>query len=434
MRERIKSIVLILLVLSSLYLTNCLVFGQPSLETADSPQYEQLTFGELKPIQEQILPLLRLQKEDAVYEQAPWLPHYGEAWQRARQLLQPGLLPEKSDPPGILTGLKVEIEFLTEVDPTLWFASTMLKDHLVQTVVWYAAHDDVMWFLDQNEQWWRAGGLILPDGWLNRLEVAFSAGQVYRLARLEETDLLKFPAQGILVPREVPVMNRYTLAPEPLDYDKLLHSMFVNMATVRRIEERNGARIYTDGQRGLQIFPYGELEYTIPENEMGTRPLTIIELLKDTAQYLHLLGGWSDHLYLKSIKTNRQAFENSRYFYTHEIAFQTVQKGFTLVGSAPISIVCSEKGIVSYNRQVYLLATPVGEAMPLISPEEAVAAAGDWWRLQAGNDNLLSLYPVYYVDNVNQVQPFAQPAWLFRFENRQAVVDGYTGKFIKWLE
>ena len=95
MRERIKSIVLILLVLSSLYLTNCLVFGQPSLETADSPQYEQLTFGELKPIQEQILPLLRLQKEDAVYEQAPWLPHYGEAWQRARQLLQPGLLPEK---------------------------------------------------------------------------------------------------------------------------------------------------------------------------------------------------------------------------------------------------------------------------------------------------------------------------------------------------
>lgn len=434
MRERIKSIMLIILVLSSLYLTNCLVFGQPNLEMADSPQYEQLTFGELKPLEEQVLPFLRLQREEAIWELAPWLPHYNQAWQRARQLLQPGLPPQKSDPPAFLTGLKVQIDFPTAVDPDLWSGSSLFREHFVQAIVWFASHEDVVWFLDENDQWWRAGGLILPDGWLSRLEVAFSTAQVFRFARPEGNDFLKIPAEGVLVPKEVPVMSRYTLAPEPLDYDKLLHSMFVNMATVRRIEERNGIHIYTDGQRGLQLFPHGELEYTIPENELGTRPLAITELLKNTAEYLHLLGGWPDQLYLKNIKSKRQVFENGRYFYTHEVALQSVQKGFPLVGIDAVLITCSEKGIVSYNRQVYQLEAPEGEAMPLISPEEAMAAAGDWWRLQAGNNLLLSLYPVYYVDNANQVQPVAQPAWLFRFENRQAVVDGYTGKFIKWLE
>ena len=49
MRERLKSVVLCVLILTSMFLTTKLLFGQPYWETASPPAYKQVTFGELRP-------------------------------------------------------------------------------------------------------------------------------------------------------------------------------------------------------------------------------------------------------------------------------------------------------------------------------------------------------------------------------------------------
>ncbi|NLM46027.1 MAG: hypothetical protein GX200_04415 [Firmicutes bacterium] len=436
MCERIKSVVLLALVLLSFYLTGALLFGQPYLETASSPDYEQVeTFGRIRPQAEQVYPVLRLKTEENWLQLFPWTERYLPVWKTLQFLLDPSQLPESGEKPEF-SSKQVEIQFPVAVEAKLWFHDSLAADLQIRKVCWFAEDAESIWYCDEGGKWWRAKGFTAPVEWETRLAALFKKAPAYTEAGTELLAPFTAGDAVVLLPAELPAMSMYAVAAESLDTDKLLRSFFINPALVRRIEERNGAVIYTDGQRGLRIFAHGELEITVPENEPGTRNLSRAEILQETAQYLHLLGGWPEELFLQSIRANVRSITYLQQLYTQEVVFRCAARGYPLVGrKAPLSLLFSDRGIIYYNRQILSLAEPLTEPMPLVAPETALATVAVNLGIRAAGMQLLSVEAIYFVDSTAGSPPVAQPAWLIQFQNRQvAVVNGFTGELITWLQ
>ncbi len=75
---------------------------------------------------------------------------------------------------------------------------------------------------------------------------------------------------GIYVP-DIPSVPRVICRTARVDPEEMAASFFVDRSLVRRIVEKDGAVIYTDGQQGLRVYPSGMLEYcaALPQADPG---------------------------------------------------------------------------------------------------------------------------------------------------------------------
>ncbi|NLZ93049.1 MAG: hypothetical protein GX922_03400 [Firmicutes bacterium] len=436
MRERMKTVILIMLILSSLFMTTNLLFGQPYLETAEPPAYEQVSFGELRPLREQILPVLRLGRAEEWLELQPWHKGYQDAWHHLLWLCQHARELHKEMPPAESNSQQIRVTFAAGVDLSWWVTNSSVKGLQIQEIRWYADEPQTAWLKTDSSQWLCASLSRLPSNWQQQLTELFQHGWKLRLAT--ETDLagLKPAAGGVLIPQTIPKLPVYTAVVEKLEREKLLSSVFVNLALVRKIEERDGAEIYTDGLKGLRFFRQGTLEFTAPENEPGLLPLSHDEVLRQGAQYLQLMGGWPEQLYLKEVLATEQLTGNRSHWHTYELHFQTVDKGWPLVSSSPaLSLHFSDQGVIYYSRQIYYLESAATAALPLVTPAQALQALVDNLTVPAAEIYLLSVEPVFYLAAADKEQALARPAWFIELANGQtAIVDGHTGQFRAWLE
>ncbi|MCR3920970.1 MAG: hypothetical protein NUK65_00415 [Firmicutes bacterium] len=436
MRERIKSIVLLILIITSLFFTTFLLFGKPYLETATPPAYEQLTFGELRPLEEQILPTLRLGEEDQWLRLQPWHEGYDETWEWLLVLLQLAEEAQPHDPPAATSGQQVRMAFSVPADLSWWLPSARIADMRIEEASWFAEEPQVLWYRQASGEWLRASLRTLPSNWSARLGELFALGEEMHLATPAELGELAAADEGVLLSQTVPALAVHTTVEESLETEKLLRSIFVNMALVRRIEERDGAMIYTDGQRGLRLFVHGELEYTAPENEPGVKQLALTDALRLSAQYLQLMGGWPDDLMVEVVNATKQSVNNVAQWHTYEILFRSVQKGLPLVGATPaLQLYLSDRGVIYYNRQIRRLGNATAPVAPLVAPRVAIAAVASILGSQAAEGKLAMVEPVYYLENDARGQSLARPAWRIQLQNQEvAIVDGHSGEFITWLE
>jgi hypothetical protein len=223
---------------------------------------------------------------------------------------------------------------------------------------------------------------------------------------------------------------------EALDTEKLLRSIFVDIALVRRIEERDGAFIYTDGQRGLRLFDHGELEYTSPKSEPGSEAMERIPALRRTAQYLQLLGGWPEHIYLDKIIPTEKLSWNRRQWGTYHISFLSVQHGMPLIAArAPITLLFSDRGVVYYNRQIKILGEKTDAPTAMVDPRLTAPVIMDKLEREGLSASLVDVYAGYYLRDSIAMQTVCQPVWALVFDDgRTAIVHGFTGQFVTWLD
>lgn len=436
MRERIKTVILLLLIISSVLMTTSLLFGQPYLETGELPAFEQVSFGELRPLKEQILPVLRLGKAEQWLQLQPWHEGYQVAWQRLLWLCQYAQEPHKGTPPVNGDSRQLRITFTLGVDLAWWAANDSIKGLQIEEIRWYADEEQTVWLKRDSGQWLRAFLPMLPLNWETQLAELFRDGLQLRLATEDDLAGLEAVAEGVLIPQHLPKLPDYTAQIENLEREKLLRSVFVNLDLVRRIEERDGAVIYTDGLKGLRFFKQGVLEYTAPKNEPGLLPLAMEEVLRQGAQYLQLMGGWPKQLYLQTIRATQQLTGNREHWHTYEIHFQTAGKGWPLISSTPaLRLYFSDQGVIYYSRQLYQLENAAGPELTLVTPKQALMTLRDNLVVPAAETKLLNLEVVFYLAATDKEQVLARPAWQIQLTNGQtAIVDGHTGQFRSWLE
>lgn len=437
MPERIKTLVLMSLVAGSIFLTALLLFGQPALETAAPPAYERLVFGELRPIPEHIQPVLRLGKEGQWQILYPWESDYQGAWAAMQELLRHSSTPQIGEPPPDYMEQAVLAKFPVSSSSAFWEPASRAAYLDIIAILWLELEPKTLWYLSSDHAWYSSSLSAQPaDNWTATLREAFSLSPVYTEIDAHQWPLPIQADTTIIVPQTLPHLTAYSVRQENLDSEKLLRSIFVNTALVRRIEERDGAFIYTDGQRGLRLFQHGEVEYTSPKSEPGIEPMETAQALRRVAQYLQLMGGWPEHVYIEQLLAAEKAAWNRREWDTYLVSFYAAQKGYRVESAAPpIRLRFSDRGVIDYRRQVCILEAPIGKLEPLIEPQLAATTVADVLAAEDIGTYLLDVYPGYYLEHLGTGQAIAQPAWVFVFDqHKKAVVHGHTGRFLAWLE
>jgi hypothetical protein len=433
LRERLKTLLLLALVLSSIILTALLLFGVPPLETVAPPAYEKLAFGELRPPDRQVLPVLRFGFQQVF----PWMPEYNRIWEVIRQLLREagGTSLERQEKPTSGEGGQLLVQFPLPVTLEVWGGAPQSAMPAIAAISWLAVDPGAIWYLDERGDWLRS---VPANFKLDQATVrdAFQGVAAFRPADRQEWAALGLELEDeILLPISLPVMAPRFIAREELDFDKLLRSIFPHLTLVRRIEEREGAVIYTDGQKGLRLFDTGEVEFSAPKSEPGQERMTLLTALRRTAQYLQLMGGWPEHLFVSGF-TPEGAFVPSARGDKYTVTFFSAQHGKRLLQQAPpVQLSFSDRGIISYSRQIRILGNKSGKAAILVSPLTAAASLAEKLAGQERMPSIREVFAAYYIPEPVGPQAVAQPVWaLVCSDGRTAVVHGYSGRLLSWLE
>ena len=435
MRERLKTLLLLALLLCSLVLTGRLLFGVPLLETAAPPAYEKLTFGELRPPDRQILPTLRL----GTQQLWPWSPGYDKAWESVRQLLSQsrdtGL--ERQEKPRVPEdGNHLLVQFPRPVPPELWGGLEQIKAQAVSAIYWQERDPAAIWYREERGDWLQVRSTALSAVEPGELRDVFTGAPSFQAADRQEWATLGLSLEGeILLPVTRPALSPRFVTPEELDINKLLRSIFLNLALVRRIEEQEGAVIYTDGQRGLRLFDHGEVEFSAPKSEPGLEEMALLPALRRTAQYLQLMGGWPEHLFVGQI-VPEVGVVPGREGEAYKVTFFSAQQGVRLLGpEPPVRLRFSDRGVISYNRQVRILGDKAGQARPLISPLVAALSVRKALGDESNALKLREVFPAYYVQSPVSQHAVSPPVWAFVFsDGRTAIVHGHSGSFLAWQQ
>ncbi|MCG0276178.1 MAG: two-component system activity regulator YycH [Thermosediminibacteraceae bacterium] len=168
---------------------------------------------------------------------------------------------------------------------------------------------------------------------------------------------------------------------------------FPDFSITRRIEEKDGAVIYTDGNRGLRIYPDGALEYSRPVPSDSKLKLSFYEALSLAVNFINTHGGWPGEAYLSSYKTSKA--QGTVYTFN----FGVRVRGLPLLGQNYITVTVEGNQVSRYYRKI-VREDRILEKIQPISPIQALDAA-----IATGNLKEVKSLDLAYVIFENTLSP-----------------------------
>lgn len=211
--------------------------------------------------------------------------------------------------------------------------------------------------------------------------------------------------EKLFVPLEEMRAGEILLKKEIVDKDQLVRAFFFDPSMARRIEERDGAVFFTDGEKGLRIYPGGLVEYTAPKLERDFLSVSYSTALQKGAEYLGLYGGWLPGAYL--VRAEKQS-EGYRLFW------ETFYEGLPILGERPgCEMAINEQGVLFYQRNFYQFIEEAREKKVFRPFEEALCRAALIYKESfPGREGvLLGIEPVYCLSSSGKETVKATPAW-----------------------
>lgn len=229
---------------------------------------------------------------------------------------------------------------------------------------------------------------------------------------------------GTFVPRSPPPMAPMSVQREPTGSTGLLAAFFVDVTILRRIEERDGALIYSDGQRGVRIYPSGAIEY-------GQHRSSGIETdkrvaLEQATTFAKQHGGLPGTVFVDRIWTQKGSRDNTA------VRFYFRYSGVPVVGPRGIiEVMISPKDVESFVRNFRLPAGPVGTPRHVIHASDALAAVADALPKllpDADPGQVMSMVLAYLNSGPEEGLEPLQPVWVVEFtEGYSFTVNAYNG-------
>ena len=472
MFEKIKSGMLLFLIVSSIFLTYRLWFGQPSLEEESMPHYEEAFFtappvssGIIQPAQ-----IIFYDHDHTIHFYRRGSRGFDRLWSKGLNLIKEKVELKnaksisKSDLEGLMTTFSSRLVYNFKPSiPLVFMTGTSVIDDLSFEGAVFFWDEELLYVIFIGEE-----NLLLPLGRADDLqggvspvldnphqllppviELALSRDEenkdgVEKEAGEEEEkeadDVGAAPVNGkdvidggdeqqlgweietrgeIYVPEgDIPAAE-VRLREEEIDREQLVRAFFIDLSLARLIEERDGALYYTDGEKGLRIYPSGLVEFAFPRLERNSSNISYSLALQKGAESMSLYGGWPSGAYLEEVE-NRGRVYRLLWGTNHEgLAFKGEQTGCEME--------INDQGVLFYRRNIYLVGEEISGKMPFRSYEEALyqALALDEQFFRENTPVLLALEPVYYIPSAGKVEK-AIPAWSVHFQ-------GMEKKYLHWV-
>lgn len=224
----------------------------------------------------------------------------------------------------------------------------------------------------------------------------------------------------VLVPAGRPYASVPILKAEEANAWAMVGRLFPDQSVVREVQERDGARIFLDGQRALRIYEQGAIEFTQPPPPDGRTP-DFASAVEVTAAFLAAHHLWYDQARL----VNHQPFEGGYY-----LAYGTQGPQLPLVSRKPLLEVVVTGDRVTYLQRwpAYIAGTtPAPE--PLLSAEAAIRAVPD--HLLWGLVRVRGMRLAHLVSPAPAVVP--TPVWVITLsgDGGPLLMDARTGVLIR---
>jgi len=430
MKERLKSVILIVLVCSSLFLTYQLWYGQQPAElTADEDIYERVIIEQPRPPEPIVIPV-----ENGYFAFREGEQNYYRFWETLIGQLERAFA---RNPAGTVSGLPEEAPLILScyLNPLLPVGSeSSLLPLLPESEL---ARLDLR---EGNDSYW-VRLITVEDEVL--AEVQLSADQTAELKDLideavaeervlhalltgEAVDLASIQAvivnEVIFLPQQQVDLARFLVKPETINREQLLKTFFVDYSLARSIEEKDGAVIYTDGERGLRLTT-GGFEYSYPRLEEGEASQTLAEALNSSGALISYHGGWPTGLRLEKIEQAR--LRNSVNYSTQ---WRMYYLGYPLYAAKPTRIVFNDRGLIHFNRLIYNIQNQnqdQAEVRTTTRWQEALRAALDISAEETGGqpESLkLEAFNLGYaiIAGVNEL--WAEPVWHLQLNGRRILL------------
>ncbi|MDW7729018.1 MAG: two-component system activity regulator YycH [Bacillota bacterium] len=384
MIEKIKSLILIILVILSLFLTYQLWYGQQPAELVAEDVYERIVVERPQPIEEVFNPaFMTIPVENGYYVLNDHEREFIDVWafiSKSLQMPADELLIESS----MITGEEGRLLTLY-FEPGLPTGPQMpwLKEYPEKIV------QEIKIITKNNGLWLIAGDInddliyieSIRDEKMERLFTSLQS--IYESERdlyflLSEDMFVSANDRELILPKPVflpidPVsMDRILLAHEVIDRDLVLKTFFVDYNLARVIEEKDGGLIYTDGEKGLRLTPVS-LEYSNPRLEDSRATLSYADALYNSNNLISYHGGWPDGLRLESLETSGWGDALS-----FKAQWRIYNNGYRLYTAIPTKIIFNDRGLVHYSRSLYTaqeLYLAGNEAYPTAVWHDALEAA-----------------------------------------------------------
>ncbi len=237
-------------------------------------------------------------------------------------------------------------------------------------------------------------------------------------------------APGVYLPTGEISLPTFKAAVEKLPVDSVIGTFFADLSLVRTIQERDGAAIYTDGQRALRLYPSGVLEYGYPSLRAKGALLALDAAWERGRHFVEQHGGWPSEIRIGEIEREHRPEGE----YCH-LSYRQYEKGIPILLPDPaLGLSVHSGGVTDYGRQI-ITYFPLEGAQPLVDPRGFLPDIFTSSPLQEGEGEgetfISALYPAYYGYSLGEGEYRLKPAWVVTVAGKNYYFEGYTGKPLK---
>lgn len=221
---------------------------------------------------------------------------------------------------------------------------------------------------------------------------------------------------GIYIPKQDLSYPLLRTKVENIDPKVAAGSFFADLSLTRCINERDGATIYSDGRRGVRVWPEGRVEYNAPEVLYGVH-LPLTQALNRVVRFVTQHGGWFPNVRLAQAEEITAA---SGEFY--RLAFRQYEFGLP-VFSPQIELDLSDRGVASYRREILVSERQVGSDSLSVTELK-----NNLISLAAEGKSVSDVYPGYLIEHKDVAGGLLYPVWMVEMKDgRLKVLDVVSG-------
>jgi regulatory protein YycH of two-component signal transduction system YycFG len=415
MMEKAKSIILGCLVLASLALSYALWYGSPPYEFSKPIASERIHFSGSRSLPELVTPerVVLRREEGAYFVFMPGQELFQTGVNLFRAILaEPGALEPGEEGGGEEPGLRLDFSY-----PYPWKVPGTAEPSLKISRFFLSLAGDTAWLQTRDGAYYTLKPQEVRQDLLERFKNVTGLTP-HRLAADADLPPGAVLARDVYLPLGDVTLPVQQWERERLDLDRLLNVFFIDMSLVRRIEEKDGAVIYTDGQKGARVYPDGAVEYTSAGSK--EEPLSGNPALSLAGEIVALFGGWTGSLYLWTPPGPEPGEQRQTLLFIPYAAGRPV-----ISPEGGISLTVNQRGAQSYFRSLVLpgeaslgslTAIPAGTAL-----ERGVEYALQEWEGE-GPLPVEALYPGYFLRDPLAGYQQAAAAWFLAVEGLGLIV------------
>jgi len=371
MGERLKTMLLIGLIISSLTFTSVLLYGFPQFNISKTEYFQSYSVGKIFDLNYFLRPKEIVfhtkeghhltypetkQGELLLKSMNNWRFHLFRKGEK--EIDWRNLIEEKS-------GLELKFNYPINQEANLWFQSIdNLNQNEELNILWLYLEEDSteksvkgIMFTEGKSSYYTIETNISPQEFLNILTVGTSLPNYnYYLVNT---------GQGLnpityYVPKENFAVKSMRYFYRDISVDKFIEWLFINPNLVQKINDpsdiKRNVRIYTDGSRGIYYYPQESViefyQFNMINNKKISYPNnnTWQEELNNGIRFVNQYGGWNGEFYLKNITflTNGNI----------QIRFQPYINNYPIItneNKAGLEIEMQENNVRRLKRSTYFL-------------------------------------------------------------------------------